>query len=257
MLRAPTAIPAFNDNYIWAIDDGHDSVVVDPGDAVPVEAWLREQGLNLSAILITHHHPDHVGGVAALCRDRSIPVYGPANETIPAMDHPLKDGDTVRLSAPALDLTVIEVPGHTLGHIAYHAAGPGWLFCGDTLFAGGCGRLFEGTPAQMHHSLSRLAALPEETRVFCAHEYTLANLTFASTVSPEDAAVTQRLATVRSLREQQRITLPSTIGEERRTNPFLRAAEPQLREAAAAHFGEAPADPVGSFAALRRWKDSS
>lgn len=257
MLQAPTAIPAFNDNYIWAIDDGHDCAIVDPGDAAPVEAWLNQQGLNLAAIIITHHHPDHVGGVNALCRHRSIPVYGPAREAIPAMDHPLKDGDQVRLTAPDLAFQVIEVPGHTLGHIAYYADEPGWLFCGDTLFAGGCGRLFEGTAEQMHHSLSRLAGLPDNTDVFCAHEYTLANLSFASAVSPDDPAVTRRLETVRALRDGNRITLPSTIGEEKRTNPFLRAAEAQLRDAAAAHFGDTLNDPVASFAALRRWKDSA
>lgn len=257
MLQAPTAIPAFSDNYIWAVHDGSHCVVVDPGDPAPVEAWLAEQGLTLSALLITHHHPDHVGGVAALCRDRDIPVYGPARESIPEMDQPLRDGDRVRLAEPDLELEVIDVPGHTLGHIAFLAPMQGWLFCGDTLFAGGCGRLFEGTPEQMHHSLNRLSALPEQTLVFCAHEYTLANLTFAATVSPDDRAVNDRLARVRELREEQRITLPSTIGEERRTNPFLRAAEPQLREACQQHFGQRPDNPVEGFAALRRWKDSA
>lgn len=257
MLKAPTAIPAFRDNYIWAIVEGDRCTVVDPGDAAPVEAWLGEQGLTLSAILITHHHPDHVGGVSALCRERSIPVYGPAREVIPEMTHPLKGGDRVRLASPAVELDVIDVPGHTLGHIALHAPTQGWLFCGDTLFAGGCGRLFEGTPEQMHHSLSLLAGLPEHTQVFCAHEYTLANLDFAATVSPDDKAVRDRLAKVRALREQDSITLPSTIGEERRTNPFLRADEPQLRAACEAHFGAATESSVDSFAALRRWKDSA
>ena len=257
MLQAPTAIPAFNDNYIWAIRDGDQCVIVDPGDAAPVEAWLSDQGLTLSALLITHHHPAHVGGVSALCRDRDIPVYGPARETIPEMDHPLGDGDRVRLATPDLELDVMEVPGHTLGHIAFYAPRQVWLFCGDTLFAGGCGRLFEGTPEQMHHSLTRLAGLPEDTQVFCAHEYTLANLRFAATVSPEDPAVSDRLARVSALREQDRITVPSTIGEEKRTNPLLRAADPQLRQACEARFGEAPETNVDSFAALRRWKDSA
>jgi hydroxyacylglutathione hydrolase len=257
MLKAPTAIPAFRDNYIWAIVEGDHCAVVDPGDAAPVEAWLAERNLTLSAILITHHHPDHVGGVGALCQERSIPVYGPARENIPEMDHPLNDGDRLRLAAPGLELDVIEVPGHTLGHIAFHAGTEGWLFCGDTLFAGGCGRLFEGTPEQMHHSLTRLAALPEETQVFCAHEYTLANLSFAATVSPDDSAVRERLAQVRALREQGSITLPSSIGEERRTNPFLRAADPQLRAACQARFGDTPDSCVDSFAALRRWKDTA
>lgn len=257
MLQAPTAIPAFSDNYIWAIHDGTHCVVVDPGDAAPVEAWLAREGLTLSALLITHHHPDHVGGVTALCENRDLPVYGPARETIPRMSHPLRDGDRVRLASPDLELEVIDVPGHTLGHIAFHAPEQGWLFCGDTLFAGGCGRLFEGTPEQMHHSLTRLAGLPEQTLVFCAHEYTQANLSFAATVSPDDSAVAERLARVRELRGEDRITLPSTVGEEKRTNPFLRAAEPALRQACERHFGERPDNPVAAFAALRRWKDSA
>ncbi len=257
MLQDPTAIAAFSDNYIWAIHNGRDCIIVDPGDAAPVQRWLSQQSLTLSAILITHHHPDHVGGVATLCQDRSVPVYGPAQEQIPRRDHALNDGDHVRLDAPALELEVIAVPGHTLGHIAFYASDPGWLFCGDTLFAAGCGRLFEGTPEQMHASLERLAALPDDTQVFCAHEYTLSNLIFASTVSPADPAVSERLQRVRELRDAGHITLPSTIGEERHTNPFLRAAEPQLLAAATEHWGEAPSGPVATFAALRRWKDSA
>lgn len=257
MLHAPTAISAFSDNYIWAIHDERDCVLVDPGDAAPVRQWLLDNGLNLTAILITHHHPDHIGGVETLCRETGVPVYGPARETIPFCEHPLVDGDRVTIKAPAMQLDVIDVPGHTLGHIAFHASTPGWLFCGDTLFAGGCGRLFEGTPAQMHASLTRLASLPESTQVFCAHEYTLANLRFASAVSPDDEAVRARFEHTRSLRDDHRATLPSTIGEERRTNPFLRAAEPQLHHAAEAHWGESLPDEVACFAALRRWKDSA
>lgn len=257
MLQLPTAISAFSDNYIWAIHNDRHCIIVDPGDAAPVQRWLDQHGLALSAILITHHHPDHVGGVTALCQDRPVPVYGPAQEQIPLRDHALEDGDRVQLAAPTLELEVIAVPGHTLGHIAFYAKEPGWLFCGDTLFAAGCGRLFEGTPEQMQASLERLAALPDDTKVFCAHEYTLSNLTFASTVSPTDPAVAARLQQVRELRKAGRITLPSTIGEERRTNPFLRAAEPQLLAAAAQHWGETFSGPVAAFAALRRWKDSA
>lgn len=256
MLQTPTAIAAFQDNYIWALRRDNHCVVVDPGDAAPVESWLRQQGLLLTGILITHHHPDHVGGVNALLEHRDIPVYGPARETIPGLTHPLNDGDRVKLAELDLELEVLDVPGHTLGHIAYHARQPGWLFCGDTLFAGGCGRLFEGTPEQMHHSLSRLAALPEDTQVFCAHEYTLANLTFAAKVTPEDPDVRTRLNDVKALRDAGHITLPSTIAVERRTNPFLRATEPALRQSCERHFDTPLDTPVDSFAALRRWKDN-
>ena len=256
MLQAPTAIPAFNDNYIWAIRDGDQCVIVDPGDAAPVEAWLSDQGLTLSALLITHHHPDHVGGVSALCRDRDIPVYGPARETIPEMDHPLGDGDRVRLATPDLELDVMEVPGHTLGHIAFYAPRQGWLFCGDTLFAGGCGRLFEGTPEQMHHSLTRLAGLPEDTQVFCAHEYTLANLRFAHAVEPDNADIRVRLEVVEELRAADRMTLPTDLALEKRTNPFLRAECDAVTQAASKQANRALKPGVETFATVRSWKDS-
>jgi len=235
MLQAPTAIPAFNDNYIWAIRDGDQCVIVDPGDAAPVEAWLSDQGLTLSALLITHHHPDHVGGVSALCRDRDIPVYGPARETIPEMDHPLGDGDRVRLATPDLELDVMEVPGHTLGHIAFYAPRQGWLFCGDTLFAGGCGRLFEGTAAQMFANMQRLAALPDDTQIYCAHEYTLANGRFALGVEPDNVALKQRMEAVEAARARGEPTVPTSIGAERETNIFMRARDAdQLAERRAA-----------------------
>ncbi len=256
MLHSPTAIPAFKDNYIWAIRQEDRCVVVDPGDAGPVEQFLEENGLRLTSILVTHHHPDHVGGIPALLKERDIPVYGPARETIPGMTHPLVEGDTIQPVGVDMNLTVMEVPGHTLGHIAFHDAEQSWLFCGDTLFAGGCGRLFEGTPEQMHDSLQRLASLPAKTLVFCTHEYTLANLTFAAAVTPDDDAVTERLESVRQAREAGRITLPSTLEEEARSNPFLRAHEPALKRACEARETGASATDMQCFATLRRWKDN-
>ena len=176
-------VPAFSDNYIWLVSNGRDAVVVDPGEAAPVRAFLAQRRLRLSAILLTHHHADHVGGVADLCGNASMPVYGPAAEAIAEVTHPLSGGDRVSIESPAMELAVLDVPGHTRGHIAYfqaaHAGAAPHVFCGDTLFACGCGRLFEGTPAQMLASLDALAALPGETQVHCAHEYTLANIRFA------------------------------------------------------------------------------
>uniref|UniRef100_UPI0025877AA6 hydroxyacylglutathione hydrolase n=1 Tax=uncultured Massilia sp. TaxID=169973 RepID=UPI0025877AA6 len=174
-------VPAFNDNYLWVIHDGVNAAVVDPGDAGPVRDALRAHGLTLSCILLTHHHADHIGGVAALLSEWAVPVYGPRNDGIRFVTHALDEGARVRVDGLDLELEVLEVPGHTLGHIAYVRVTPGehWLFCGDTLFAGGCGRLFEGTPQQMADSLGKLAALPDDTLVYCAHEYTVSNLTFA------------------------------------------------------------------------------
>ena len=256
MLPSPTAIPAFRDNYIWAIRQEDRCVVVDPGDAAPVEQFLKDNGLRLTSILVTHHHPDHVGGIPALLRERDIPVYGPARETIPGMTHPLAEGDTIQPAGVDMTLAVMEVPGHTLGHIAFHDTDRCWLFCGDTLFAGGCGRLFEGTPAQMFDSLQRLASLPAKTQVFCTHEYTLANLTFAAAVTPDDDAVAQRLNAVRQAREAGQITLPSTLEEEVRSNPFLRAHEPTLKRACEAREAGTAGSDMQCFAALRRWKDN-
>lgn len=256
MLASPTAIPAFNDNYIWALHDTTHCVVVDPGDAAPVEAFLQEQGLMLSAILITHHHPDHVGGISALLKNRDIPVYGPAAETIPGRTQALEQGDSITLDVFDLTLNVLAVPGHTLGHIVFHATHKEWLFCGDTLFAGGCGRLFEGSPEQMHHSLQKLAALPPQTQIFCAHEYTQANLTFAAAVTPDDSAVAERLSQVKAQRLRGEITLPSRLSLELQTNPFLRSHEPALQHACEQREPGAAAGPVACFAALRRWKDN-
>ncbi|MBV2263778.1 MAG: hydroxyacylglutathione hydrolase, partial [Thauera sp.] len=182
-------IPAFRDNYIWLVHDGRHALVVDPGDATPVEEALREHGLALAAILVTHHHPDHTGGIGALVASHRVPVYGPARESIAGVVHSVADGDEIHLPAPAIALRVLEVPGHTAGHVAYVGmdSEPGLVFCGDTLFSAGCGRLFEGTPVQLGHSLARLAALPPDTRVYCTHEYTLSNLAFARAAEPDNA----------------------------------------------------------------------
>lgn len=249
-------IPAFQDNYLWLIHDGKHAVVVDPGDATPVLATLAEHRLALAAILLTHHHPDHVGGVPELLRHFNVPVFGPRQEAIPQITHPLGEGDAITLPELALQLSVLDVPGHTLGHIAYIAHEQSWLFCGDTLFAGGCGRLFEGTPEQMVASLSKLAALPDKTQIFCAHEYTLANLRFASEVEPENIAIKARIQHEQAKRDQGHPTVPSTIALEKSTNPFLRYREPGIadRLAVTGHLSER--EPIAVFAALRQWKNS-
>ncbi len=248
-------VRAFEDNYIWLIRGRlPDRVaVVDPGDAAPVLDALAKQRLTPAAILCTHHHGDHVGGVQELLAHYDMPVYGPAQEHIPTLTHRLRGGDRVRLDALGLEFEVLDVPGHTAGHIAYY--GQGLLFCGDTLFSAGCGRLFEGTAAQLHDSLSRLAALPPDTAVYCGHEYTAANLRFALTVEPDNADARRHQEHVRELRARDEPTLPSTIGLERRINPFLRSAAPAVREAVAHWAGGEPVSEVETFAFLRRWKD--
>jgi hydroxyacylglutathione hydrolase len=249
-------VRAFSDNYIWLIRAPADpgaAVVVDPGDDRPVEEALQQQGLRLGAILVTHHHADHVGGVGALVARHGAPVFGPAREKMPCAVQALDDGGTATLEHLGLQFTVMAVPGHTLGHIAY--AGHGALFCGDTLFSAGCGRLFEGTPAQMLASLDRLAALPDDTQVYCAHEYTLSNLRFAAAVEPQNPQIAAALAAVRHSRERDEITLPSTLGRERHINPFLRSREPAVRAAAEQYAGQALPEAVDVFATVRRWKD--
>ena len=249
------ALPAFSDNYVWMLHDGTRAVVVDPGDAAPVIEALDARRLALAAILVTHHHADHVGGVDALRTRLQGPVYGPRRERIPAPYVALDDGDTVEVLG--LRFQVIDVPGHTAGHIAYFHQGvepAPILFCGDTLFSAGCGRLFEGTPAQMHTSLSRLAALPGDTRVCCAHEYTLSNLKFAAAVEPGNAARDDYIAWCESTRARGEPTLPSSVARERAVNPFLRVDEPAVVQSALAH-GAADRTPTAVFATLRQWKN--
>lgn len=252
-----SAIPALKDNYIWALrrDDRPQAVVVDPGEAEPVLRWLAAQGLTLGAILVTHHHWDHTHGIGELRRHWPAPVHGPARESQPieALSHPLNDGDRCRVDCLDSEFEVIAIPGHTLGHIALY--GEDCLFCGDTLFSAGCGRLFEGTPEQMHGSLQRLAQLPAATRIYCGHEYTEANLAFALTVEPENAEARDHLEHTRELRARNLPSLPSTVGLERRVNPFLRSATPTVVQAACRQSGRTLSSPIDVFAALRAWKD--
>ncbi|WP_395059880.1 hydroxyacylglutathione hydrolase [Polaromonas sp.] len=248
-------IPAFNDNYLWLLHDGRSALVVDPGDAAPVQHALRQNGLQLASILVTHHHPDHTGGVAELHASTGAPVYGPARENIPEPFRRLKDGDTVQ--ALGLDFEVMDVPGHTAGHIAFYTPdmdGRPLLFCGDTLFSGGCGRLFEGTPTQMLASLDRLAALPGNTRVCCTHEYTLSNLRFALAVEPDNTELIGYHARCTTLRADGKPTLPTSMDQELLINPFLRTRQATVM-AAARRFDPTAHDDNSVFAAIRQWKN--
>jgi hydroxyacylglutathione hydrolase len=249
-------IPAFTDNYIWMIREGSRAVVVDPGDAAPVEAALGADSLELTAIVATHHHADHVGGIPALVRDRDIPVFAPAKERVAGATRRVTEGDRFVLPGIGIGLRVLDIPGHTAGHIACVADGEPLLFCGDTLFAAGCGRLFEGTADEMWSSLSKLAALPGATEIYCGHEYTLANLRFAAVADPGNGGIAARTARERAKRDRGAPTLPSTIADELATNPFLRANLPALAASASAHAARTLRSPVEVFAELRRWKDS-
>jgi hydroxyacylglutathione hydrolase len=246
-------IPAFRDNYIWCLRRGSAAVVVDPGDAAPVLDYLSAESLQLVGILNTHHHADHVGGNARLLQQFAVPVWGPAAESIPTVSHSLREKDEVWIEPLELQLEVLDVPGHTAGHIAYY--GGTLLFCGDTLFAAGCGRVFEGTPAQMWTSLSKLAALPPDTRVYCGHEYTLSNLRFARAADPDNPALLEWEQQAQTQRSRGDPTLPSTIGQERRGNPFLRADQPALARSASVQAGRSLRGPVEVFAVLRDWKN--
>lgn len=250
-----TPVPAFKDNYIWLIHSRKNParvLAVDPGDAAPVYRALAEYGLTLAGIFVTHHHHDHTGGVAELVKDFNVPVWGPANEAAGVVQHPLQEG--YRVSMEGLEFSVLDIPGHTLGHIAF--AGEGALFCGDTLFSAGCGRLFEGTPEMMSCSLGKLAVLPDDTAVYCGHEYTEANLRFAATVEPDNPDIAAAQDEARRLRETGQPTLPSRIGREKNINPFLRTHMNSLRQAAEQWSGTPLDDKVRVFAALRRWKDN-
>jgi hydroxyacylglutathione hydrolase len=251
-------VPAFKDNYLWLIHDGVHAAAVDPGDGPPILDALRANGLTLTAILLTHHHADHIGGVPQLLKEYDVPVYGPRHDGIEAVTRPLGEGDRFQVPGLALEMSVLDVPGHTLGHIAYVRETPGahWLFCGDTLFGAGCGRLFEGTPAQMAASLAKLAALPDDTLVYCAHEYTLSNLRFAEAVEPGNRALKMRIEADSRARGTNLPTVPSTIAAEKATNPFLRATEPGIVDSLVAAGRLQPgATPVAAFAALREWKN--
>lgn len=247
------SLRAFEDNYIWLLREGRRVVVVDPGDEAPVLRYLAEEDADLAAILLTHHHGDHTGGVAGLLARHPVPVFGPAGESIAGVSVPLREGDKIALPDFHADLKVIDVPGHTRGHIAYY--GEGALFCGDTLFACGCGRLFEGTAAQMWASLGKLAALPPETGAYCAHEYTEPNIRFALAVESGNAALLTRAGRVAELRRNLQPTVPFTLAEELATNPFLRCAQPEVVRAAERHCGTALPDAAEVFAALREWKN--
>jgi hydroxyacylglutathione hydrolase len=265
------AIPAFKDNYIWMMHDGSNAVVVDPGDTEPVEKTLARMGLSLSAIVLTHLHYDHCWGVPGLLQRWPVPVYGPVlNDhdrathppfpkpgTVPldCVTHPVGNGDRVVLRAPRTDLTVMAVPGHTRGHLVYWDQARGRVFTGDTLFAGGCGKVFGGSMLDMVRSLDQLAGLPEQTEVYCAHEYTLENLRFAIAVDPNNTALLARYRTEQAKRERGIPTLPSTIALEKATNPFLRVLEPDIVDSIRNHTGLAVSTSSESFAALRNWKN--
>lgn len=250
-------VRAFSDNYIWLIDSPRMPgrvVAVDPGDAAPVIAELRHSGASLAAILLTHHHADHIGGVAELLKLGKVPVIGPDDSRIPFRTRTVRDADRCDLPDLGLSFETLAVPGHTLSHIAFW--GHGALFCGDTLFSAGCGRMFEGTPTQMNVSLDRLRDLPPETRMYCGHEYTAANLKFALAVDPDNQTTRDYRDAVERTRAADGPTLPSPLSLEIRINPFLRCDITAVRAAAEAHAGKALPQPAEVFAVLRAWKDT-
>ncbi|MCB1936209.1 MAG: hydroxyacylglutathione hydrolase [Nitrosomonas sp.] len=250
-------LPALRDNYIWIIHDTVHAAIVDPGDATPAMAFLQTQGLQPIAILITHHHSDHTGGNRQLLEQFDVPVYGPTQENISSITHPVQEGDTIQLQSLALTLNIIEIPGHTRGHIAYYGSSQqkSILFCGDTLFSCGCGRIFEGTPQQMFDSLQKLAALPAHTQVYCTHEYTLGNMSFARTVEPGNDDLRQLEIRAKQLRQRNLPTLPTDIATEKACNPFLRCQYPEIINSVKQHTGKTLSEPVEVFTELREWKN--
>ena len=251
------AVPAFQDNYLWVITAGRQAAVVDPGDAAPIQRFLDDNGLELAAILATHHHGDHVGGLAELAQRWKCPVFGPAGEDIAGITQKLREGDHIVVPGIDAEFDILDVPGHTAGHIAYvHRGAEPVAFVGDTLFACGCGRLFEGTAAQMVSSLSKIAALPPQTRAYCAHEYTMANIRFAEAVEPGNRELALRKAREAAKRARNEPTVPSVIADELATNPFLRWKEPEVIAAAERHAGRKLTSPVEVFAEIRQWKNN-
>ena len=258
-----TAIHAFSDNYIWAIGNNTNKniVLVDPGDATVCINYIEANQLKLIAILITHHHQDHIGGIKELVthyQSLSIKVYGPEHESIPLCTHQLAEGDVISLDDILLSLSVLDLPGHTSGHIAYVSSNMNnpLLFCGDTLFSGGCGRLFEGTAQQMLKSLTKLKCLPDHTKVYCAHEYTLSNLKFALAVEPNNDNLLNYYQQVKQLRAQNKPTIPTTIGLEKNINPFLRTENIEVKQSAEKYSQQTLTSSVLVFAAIRQYKDN-
>lgn len=250
-------IRAFRDNYIWTIESGKQVVLVDPGDATPVLNAFKQRKLKLAAILLTHKHNDHIGGVADLLKKASVPVYGPANDDIESVTHPLKEGDVITLDAVGgLQISVLDVPGHTKGHIAYYASAQKLLFCGDLLFGAGCGRIFEGTPEQMYASVNKIAALPDDVQIYAGHEYTLSNLKFAQEIEPDNTDISTRIKADNEKRKKYLPTLPSTLAEEKATNPFLRADQETVIARMEILGKLENKSPSGCFAAIRAWKDT-
>tara|TARA_B100000700_G_C15018565_1_gene844536 strand:- start:1105 stop:1872 length:768 start_codon:yes stop_codon:yes gene_type:complete len=249
------AIPAFTDNYIWALRKEKQLVVVDPGDPNAVQDILLKENLDLIAILITHWHPDHTGGLLELSKEKAIPVYGPKGGHIEGITNELGENDQITILGNTFK--VFETPGHTLDHISYFSDQENpILFCGDTLFSGGCGRLFEGTPTQMYNSLSKFSSLPEETKVFCTHEYTLSNLNFAVEVEPTNKELLKYYEEVSNKRNNNEITLPSNIKLEKNINPFLRSSESSIKKSAEKYSSKSNLDNIETLSVIRSWKDN-